>query len=94
MLPSSPEALFERLRSAKTDDQIVVDRGDVASAFAGAAHIASRRYDSPYQMHAPFGAHCAIADVKADSALIICSSQNIYETRLSAASVTDLPSIE
>ena len=26
MLPSSPEELFERLRSAKTDDQIVVDR--------------------------------------------------------------------
>jgi CO/xanthine dehydrogenase Mo-binding subunit len=91
MLPSSPEELFERLRSAKTDDQIVVDRGDVASAFAGAAHIASGRYDSPYQMHAPFGAHCAIADVKADSALLICSSQNIYESRLSTASVTGLP---
>jgi CO/xanthine dehydrogenase Mo-binding subunit len=90
-LPSSPEELFERLRSAKTDDFIVVDRGDVASAFASAAHIASGRYDSPYQMHAPFGAHCAIADVKPDSALLICSSQNIYESRLAAASVTGLP---
>ena len=91
MLPSSPEELFERLRSAKTDDQIVVDRGDVASAFASATRIASGRYDSPYQMHAPFAAHCAIADVKADSALLICSSQNIYESRLAAASVTGLP---
>ena len=68
-------------------DQIVVDRGDVEAGFASAEHIASGRYDSPYQMHATFGPNCAIADVKADSALLICSSQNIYESRMAVASV-------
>lgn len=91
LLPPTPEAVFERLRSAKTRDQIVVDRGDIVTGFAGAKFIASGRYDCPYQMHAPFGPHCAIADVKADSALLICSSQNIYESRAAAASVTGLP---
>jgi nicotinate dehydrogenase subunit B len=92
LLPPSPEALFERMRASKTVDQIVIDRGDVATAFSGAAHVASGRYDSPYQMHGPFAPHCAIADVMADSAQVICSVQNIYETRLAVASVTNLPS--
>jgi nicotinate dehydrogenase subunit B len=91
ILPSSREALFERMRTADTADQIVLDRGDVAAAFAGAAHVASGRYDSPYQIHGTFAPNCAIADVKANEALVICSSQFIYAARAIIADVTNLP---
>jgi CO/xanthine dehydrogenase Mo-binding subunit len=90
-LPATPAALFDRMRMAKTIDRMVLDRGDVSSAFARARHVVSRRYDSPYQMHAPFGPNCAVADVKADSALVMCSTQNIYETRRKVAEVLGLP---
>lgn len=91
ILPQSYEAMFERMRTQPTVDQIVVDRGDVAAAFAGAAHVASGRYDSPYQGHGTFAPNCAVGDVKPDSALVICSVQNIYETRTAIASLTNLP---
>ncbi len=35
--------------------------------------------------------NCAVADVKADSALVMCSAQGIYQTRASVAVVTGLP---
>src|SRR5262249_11948396 len=80
-LPATPDELFERMRAAKTIDRMVLDRGDVTAAFAGAAHVASGRFDSPYQAHAPFAPSCAVADVKADSAVVMCSSQGVYNAR-------------
>ena len=80
-LPDSPAALFQRMRTAKTIDRVVLDRGDATAAFGRAAHVLSQRYDAPYQVHAPFGPNCAVADVKADSVTVICSTQNVYETR-------------
>ena len=68
-LPASPAALYDQMRSSKTIDKMSMDKGDVAAAFERAAHVVSHRFDSPYQAHAPFGPNCALADVKADSAL-------------------------
>jgi CO/xanthine dehydrogenase Mo-binding subunit len=69
----------------------VLDRGDVTAAFARAAHVASGRYDAPYQAHAPFAPSCAVADVKAGSALVMCSSQGVYAARASIATVLKMP---
>ena len=90
-LPATPAELFERMRAAKTIDRVVLDRGDVAGALAGAAHVASGRYDSPYQAHAPFAPSCAVADVKPGSALVMCSSQGVYNARGPIANVLQLP---
>ena len=82
--------LYDQMRAAKTTDRIVVDNGDAAAAFASSAHVVSQTYRCPYQVHAPFGPNCAFADVKTDSAQVMCSTQNIYETRRKVAQVLGL----
>jgi len=89
-LPGS-EALYEHMRSAKSEEQIVTTRGDVAAALGSAAHVVSLTCQAPYQAHAPFGPNCAIADVKPDSALIMCSTQDVYGTRGGLARVLGIP---
>ena len=83
--------MHQQMRAARTTDRMVLDNGDVAAAFTGAAHVVSRTYQGPYQAHAPFGPNCAVADVQAGSALVICSTQNIYDTRNKIAQVLGLP---
>ncbi|HEV2199329.1 MAG TPA: molybdopterin cofactor-binding domain-containing protein [Bryobacteraceae bacterium] len=90
-LPATSAELFERMRAAKTIDRKVLDRGDTTGAFAHAAHVASGRFDSPYQAHAPFAPSCAVADVKADSALVMCSSQGVYGVRPTIAALLKMP---
>jgi len=82
--------LHEQMRAAKTTDRIVLERGDVAGALASAAHVVSQSYRGPYQAHAPFGPNCAIGDVNKDSALVICSTQDVYATRTNVARVLGL----
>jgi len=82
--------LYDQMRAAKTTDRIVIDNGDAAAAFASSSHVVSLTYRCPYQVHAPFGPNCAFADVKPDSAQVMCSTQNIYETRRKVAQVLGL----
>jgi CO/xanthine dehydrogenase Mo-binding subunit len=70
---------------------MVVDRGDVAKGFAAAAHVASATYQLPYQAHMPFGPNCALADVGPDGALVMSSTQDIYNSRRMLAEVVALP---
>ena len=85
--PSLPgnSALYEHMRANKTTDRVVLERGDASAAFEKAAHSVSRNYRGPYQSHAPFAPNCALGDVKADSALVMCSTQDVYGTRNSVA---------
>jgi nicotinate dehydrogenase subunit B len=89
-LPGS-EKLYEQMRAAETSEQVVVERGDVASALASAAHAVSQISHTPYQAHAPFGPNCAIADVKPDAAAIMCSTQDVYATRGTLAALLRIP---
>jgi len=82
--------MHQQMRAAKTTDRVVLNKGDISAAFHGAAHMISGTYQGPYQSHAPFGPNCALADVKADSALVLCSTQNIYDTRNKIAAVLGL----
>jgi nicotinate dehydrogenase subunit B len=82
--------LHQQMRAAKTTDRMVLDNGDVGAALGAAAHVVSQTYRGPYQAHAPFGPNCALADVKTDSALVLCSTQNIYDTRRKVAQVLGL----
>jgi nicotinate dehydrogenase subunit B len=83
--------LFEAMRAAKTTDTLVVDDGDVAKGFMAAAHVASATYQLPYQAHLPFGPNCALADVGPDGALVMSSTQDIYNSRRMLAEVLGLP---
>jgi nicotinate dehydrogenase subunit B len=83
--------LFERMRGAKTTDTVIADWGDAAKAFAQAAHVASATYFCPYQAHAPFAPNCALADVGPNGALILCPTQDVYNSRDMLAAVLGLP---
>jgi nicotinate dehydrogenase subunit B len=85
-LPGS-DGVYDAMRAGQTTDRVVLERGDVAAAFASAAHVSSGNYRGPYQAHAPFGPNGALADVKPDSALVICSTQDVYATRNTLAGV-------
>jgi nicotinate dehydrogenase subunit B len=87
---SGNEALFHQMRAAKTEDRVVLEKGNVANAFGGAAHVATQVCRGPYQAHVPFGPNCALADVKPDSAVLMCSTQDVYATRASMARILGL----
>jgi len=53
--------------------------------------VAKATYYCPYQSHAPFAPNCAIADVSPSTALVIASTQDIYNTRDMLAEVLGLP---
>jgi nicotinate dehydrogenase subunit B len=89
-LPGNAD-LYERMRAAKTTDQVIASIGDPDRAFAGAARVASATFRCPYQGHAPFGPNCALADVKPDGALVMSSTQDIYNSRDMLATVLGLP---
>lgn len=81
------DRLFEAMRASRTEDRVVLAEGDFAGTFAAAAHKAASHCRMPYQSHAPFAPNCALADVGAKSALVICTSQDIYNTRNAVATV-------
>src|SRR5262249_44207379 len=89
--PPLPENLFDSMRAAKTTDTVIADWGDAPNAFAQAAHVASSTYRCPYQSHAPFAANCALADVGPNGALVMSSTQDIYNSRGMLAQVLGLP---
>jgi CO/xanthine dehydrogenase Mo-binding subunit len=85
------DGLFDAFRSAKTNDLIDTDTGDVDDARERAAHRVAATYRGPYQSHAAFAPNCAVADVTSDGAVVICSSQSIYLTRFGLAPLLGLP---
>jgi CO/xanthine dehydrogenase Mo-binding subunit len=90
--PSLPpfERLYSHMRAAATQDTVVLDTGNAADAFEAAAHRVTFAANCPYQAHATFAPNCALADVRADSALVMCSSQDIYGTRRVLAALLGL----
>jgi CO/xanthine dehydrogenase Mo-binding subunit len=89
-LPGS-DALYTHMRAAQTQDSVVRERGDATGALKAAAQMVTQVCKGPYQAHACFGPNCAIADVKADSAVIQCSTQDIYTLRTGLARLLKLP---
>ncbi|HTC88821.1 MAG TPA: molybdopterin cofactor-binding domain-containing protein, partial [Bryobacteraceae bacterium] len=56
-----------------------------------APHKVEYNCRAPYQAHAPFGPNCALADVKSDSAMVMCSTQDVYATRGTLARILGMP---
>jgi CO/xanthine dehydrogenase Mo-binding subunit len=91
--PSLPGSagLHAQIRAEKTEDRVVTQSGDAAQAFTASAHKSEFSIRGPYQAHAPFAPNCALADVKADLALVICPTQDVYGTRRSLAALLGMP---
>jgi len=83
--------LYEHMRAFKTEDSVLIERGNLTTGMSAAAHTVSQTCLGPYQAHAPFGPNCAVADVTADSALVMCSTQDVYGTRNSLSRLLGMP---
>jgi CO/xanthine dehydrogenase Mo-binding subunit len=89
-LPGNAD-LYARMRAEKTTDTMVADWGDLAQGFTKAAHVRSSSYFCPYQGHLPFAPNCAIADVGPNGAVVMSSTQDVYNARRMLAAVLGLP---
>jgi len=85
------DGLFDQMRSAKTIDSVVAEKGDVSAALSRSTHVVNVTYRGPYQGHMPFGPNCAVADVTPDGTTVMCSTQSVYGTRDKIAKVLGVP---
>ncbi|MGD0025224.1 MAG: molybdopterin cofactor-binding domain-containing protein, partial [Xanthobacteraceae bacterium] len=85
------DKLFDAMRASQTTDSVVVETGDVASALANAKHVSAATFYGPYQSHAPFAPSCAVADITAQSALVMCSTQFPHGVRSMLAQTLAMP---
>ena len=86
------EGVHDSFRRAKTTDLVIFSSGDANAAFSQPGlRVASATYRGPYEGHGTMAPNCAVADVKADGALVMSSSQSLFQIRNSVAQVTGLP---
>src|SRR5215216_2275912 len=83
--------LFAALRSQPTEDNVLVEQGNPAKAFAGAAHHVHATYYQPYHAHASIGPSSAVAEVKGDQVTVWASTQGPYPLRGALAELLNLP---
>lgn len=75
------ENIFDYLVEQQVDQKIILDRGDLSAAHAGAAKVFESTYRKGYVAHAPIETHTAVADVKDDKATVWASTQTPFPTR-------------
>jgi nicotinate dehydrogenase subunit B len=70
------EGIHDSFRQATTRDIVVFNSGDANAAFnQPGLRVASATYRGPYEAHGTMAPNCALADIKADSATVMSSSQ-------------------
>ena len=79
------------LRANPSHPRVLVDRGGVDAAIAGAAVPMSRTYVWPFQMHGSIGPSCAVADYREDGLVVWSGTQNPLPLRADLALLLDLP---
>jgi nicotinate dehydrogenase subunit B len=80
ILPGSGN-LFGTMLTQQTTDAVKVNTGNVGTGFAQAATTLQSSYTVDYQMHGSIGPTAAVANVGPNSALVMCSAQDLYELR-------------
>jgi CO/xanthine dehydrogenase Mo-binding subunit len=65
--------------------------GNVDTALNSTAHSVSQTFKYPYQGRAVIGPSCAVADVRANSAVIYCSSQSLLGVPPAVSQITGIP---
>ncbi len=96
-LPASAplDDLGAALKANPATRRVLLERGDVAAAIAGAATPLRRDYVWPYQLHASIGPSCALADWHGeahDPALTVwAGTQNPHVLRADLARLVALP---
>jgi len=81
----------QALRAQPSRPRVLLDRGDVEGAIAGAATPMPRTYVWPYQMHGSIGPSCAVADHGAAGLTVWSGTQNPHMLRADLARLLDMP---
>ena len=82
------------LRANPFTPRLLIDKGDVKAATAGAAKPMPRTYIWPYQMHASIGPSCAVADYRDGRIKVWSGTQNPHTLRSDLAQLVDRPETE
>ncbi len=84
--------LYDHIRKAPVAKrEEPVKRGDVDAAFKSAARVVEAQYEWPFQSHASMGPACAVADVRADGAVVWTGSQKPHFVQTGVARLLGLP---
>ncbi len=88
--------LANALRNNPSTRRVLLERGDVDAAIAGAALAMERTYVWPYQLHASIGPSCAVADwhesaTQEKTMTVWAGTQNPHVLRADLAQLTGLP---
>jgi nicotinate dehydrogenase subunit B len=94
--PALPDLsdLDAALRANPSTPRTLIDKGDVATAIAGAAKPMQRTYVWPYQMHASIGPSCAVADYQDGNVRVWSGTQNPHVLRTDLALLIERPEAE
>ena len=79
------------IRANPSAPRVLLDRGDVDAALAGAAAPMRRTYAWPYQLHGSIGPSCSVADVRPDGITLWSGTQNPLMLRADIATLTGTP---
>ncbi|MBR0773534.1 molybdopterin-dependent oxidoreductase [Bradyrhizobium diazoefficiens] len=82
------------LRANPSTPRVLIDKGDVDAAIAGAATPMQRTYVWPYQMHASIGPSCAVADYRDGDIRVWSGTQNPHVLRGDLALLVERPESE
>jgi len=69
----------------------IADTGSVPNAMAGAAKTVSATYKYQYNNFVPIGPHCAVADVRKDSATVWVQGQALTAQAPAVSAITGIP---
>jgi nicotinate dehydrogenase subunit B len=94
--PTLPDLknLQTALRANPSTPRILLSKGDVDAAIAGAAKPMQRTYVWPYQMHASIGPSCAVADHQESHIKVWSGTQNPHLLRADLALLMERPEAE
>jgi len=86
------EGVHDAFRKAATNDIVVFNSGDANAVFnSPGLRVASATYRGPYEAHGTMAPNCALADIKSDSAMVMSSSQSLFQIRDTVAQLTGVP---
>jgi nicotinate dehydrogenase subunit B len=85
------DQFYSALRKQPSEDDLLVDSGDVEQQLAKSVNVIDETYFYPYQMHGSIGSSCAVADVKGDRATVWSATQSAYPTRSIVAKLLGVP---
>ena len=83
--------LFTTLRGQPTQNNLLIEQGDVEHAFADAAQQMHATYTHPYHAHASIGPSCAVAEVADDQVTVWASTPGPYPLSGALAQLLNLP---